>query len=331
MKDVDVVMREELENLKAAVEKGKKAAKKGKGGKGKKGKKGGAKGKKKGKDLTEGRTIESLFAELATNAILKRCPKRYLKEYIGEYKNLDALLWKLKEPVQGFPDIKQVPELSMASIRQSVVTYCILPLGSLEVHLRAPVPKTCLLYGPAGCGKSLLSHAIATESGSAFFDLTPSNTDGKYMGKQVALMMHMVFKVAKAMAPAVIYIDDAEQAFLTDKKKTKEQGGQEIFSRIKKSLESETKQLKPEDRVLILGNSRQPFDHFTSKDMNYWTPPNGKSLWLPLPDYSSMQKVWKGLIAKKGARIDKFFDLQTLAQICYYNGYSAGSYGLLSS
>jgi IQ and AAA domain-containing protein len=34
--------------------------------------------------------------------------------------------------------------------------------------------------------------------------------------------MHMVFKVAKLMAPAVIFIDEAELMFLTDKKKLKE-------------------------------------------------------------------------------------------------------------
>ena len=32
--------------------------------------------------------------------------------------------------------------------------------------------------------------------------------------------------------------------------------------RIKKSLDAEVKALKPEDRVLIIGNSREPFDNF---------------------------------------------------------------------
>jgi SpoVK/Ycf46/Vps4 family AAA+-type ATPase len=48
-----------------------------------------------------------------------------------------------------------------------------------QVHLRAPVPKAVLLYGPIGSGKSLLTQAIVSETGSAFFNLTPTNTDGK--------------------------------------------------------------------------------------------------------------------------------------------------------
>lgn len=39
------------------------------------------------------------------------------------------------------------------------------------------------------------AQAIANLSGSNFFDISPRNTDGKYPGKNVAMMIHMVFKV----------------------------------------------------------------------------------------------------------------------------------------
>ncbi len=68
--------------------------------------------------------------------------------------------------------------------------------------------------------------AIAHLSGACFFDLTPRNTDGHYPGKAVAMLLHMVFKVARTMAPSVIYIDEVEKVFVSDKKKAKEFGGQ---------------------------------------------------------------------------------------------------------
>ena len=40
------------------------------------------------------------------------------------------------------------------------------------------------------------------------------------------MMIHMVFKVARTMAPSVIYIDEAEKVFLSDKKKLKEYNSQ---------------------------------------------------------------------------------------------------------
>lgn len=70
------------------------------------------------------------------------------------------------------------------------------------------------------------AQAIANLSGSNLFDLSPRNTDGKYPGKNCGMMMHMVFKVARTMAPSVIYIDEAEKVFLSDKKKLKEYGSQ---------------------------------------------------------------------------------------------------------
>lgn len=49
-----------------------------------------------------------------------------------------------------------------------------------------------LLFGPPDSGKSLLSSAVVHQAGATMFDLSPAATDGKYTGKQVALMVHMV-------------------------------------------------------------------------------------------------------------------------------------------
>eukprot|EP00967_Tisochrysis_lutea_P059601 scaffold76000_cov20-Tisochrysis_lutea.AAC.1 len=97
------------------------------------------------------------------------------------------------------------------------------------------------------------------------------------------------------MAPSVIYIDEAEKVFISDKKKLKEFGSQpdeacalpyiayksrgsliasakscsgskqlgpgqqEPTNRIRKELLKECKQLGPGQRVLIIGNSREPY------------------------------------------------------------------------
>lgn len=81
-------MREELENLKAALDKSK--GKKGKGKKGKKGKGKKGKGKKgkKSKDLTANRTPESLYQELIKQGIIKRPDQVHLDSMLGEYNYL---------------------------------------------------------------------------------------------------------------------------------------------------------------------------------------------------------------------------------------------------
>ncbi|KAG2497810.1 hypothetical protein HYH03_004081 [Edaphochlamys debaryana] len=314
---VDVEMRVLLQNLKDLVEaeraaklgkKGKK--KKGKKKKGKKGKKDKKKGKKK-KDPTADRSIESLFAELVSNGILQQCPHVHVRDYLGSSSFMAATLEKANI----------IPDPSMAQVRQALTEYCILPLGSQFIHERAPYTKSVLLYGAEKTGKTLMAQAIANLSGSNFFDISPRNTDGKYPGKNVAMMVHMVFKVARTMAPSVIYLDEAEKVFLTDKKKLKEFGSTEPFSRIKKELLKECKSLAPGERVLVLGNSREPYI-CAKKDekafMNFWA----KHIFMPLPDYASRRVVWPGLFERHQGRLTYEFDLSTLAHIS--DGYSSG-------
>ena len=63
--------------------------------------------------------------------------------------------------------------------------------------------------------------AVAAESGANVFELGCRNTDGKYEKKKAAMMLHMVFKVAKAMAPSIIKFDEAELTWISDKKKVR--------------------------------------------------------------------------------------------------------------
>ncbi|KAF6264066.1 hypothetical protein COO60DRAFT_270081 [Scenedesmus sp. NREL 46B-D3] len=319
---VDEEMRMLLANLKelvaaeAAAKAGKKAKKKGaKKGDGKKGAGGkkskGSKGKKK-KDPTADRSVESLFAELASNGVLVSPPKVELADYLGGNSVMGATLEKA-----GI-----IPDPSLAQIRQAVTEFAILPLGSQLAHERLPHIKSLLLYGAPSTGKTMVAQAIAHLSGSCFFDLSPRNTDGHYPGKAVAMLLHMVFKVAKTMAPSVIYIDEVEKVFVSDKKKAKEFGGQEPFSRIKKELLRELKGLAPGDRVVLVGCSREPW-LAAKKDEKAFMGVWSKALHMPLPDYAARRLVWPGLFARHGGKLAYDFDLSTLAQLS--EGYAAGA------
>ena len=57
---------------------------------------------------------------------------------------------------------------------------------------RLQAPRTVLLYGPHGSGKTMLALAAAQQAGATLFDLSPAATAGKYAGKAAATMVHMV-------------------------------------------------------------------------------------------------------------------------------------------
>ena len=87
--------------------------------------------------------------------------------------------------------------------------------GSQAVHEKAPHIKSVLVCGPRQTGKKMLVHAVCTETGSNLFDLSPANIAGRYPGKAgLNMMLHMVFKVAKALQPSVVYIGDAEKTWM---------------------------------------------------------------------------------------------------------------------
>ena len=76
------------------------------------------------------------------------------------------------------------------------------------------------------------------------------------------------------------------QVFVSDKKRSKEFGGTEAFSRIKKEMAKEMKGLGPEERILVLGCSSMP-QMCVKKDEKDFISFFDKHIYLPLPDYAS--------------------------------------------
>ncbi|CAK8678578.1 unnamed protein product [Clavelina lepadiformis] len=308
---VDELMREELSNLKMALDrdkgkKGKKGKKSGKKKK-KKGKKSGKKGKKgkKDKDLTADRTIESLYEELVQQGVLAPCPEVWLSQYIGDYSYLGTTLRQV--------DLEPMPSLS--DVRQLVALYGILPLGSQVVHENMPQVKSLLLAGPRGVGKKMLLRAICTETGANLFDLTAENIAGKYPGKSgLTMLIHMVTKVAKQLQPSIVYIGDSEKTFV----KKAPKGDKTDPKRLKKDLPKVLKGFKPEDRVLLVGTSRAPFD----AELKPYVKTYERIILIPRPDYASRFILWRHVITQKGGIITNHLDVSSLTKIT--DGYTQG-------
>ncbi|HVM35582.1 MAG TPA: AAA family ATPase [Actinomycetota bacterium] len=77
------------------------------------------------------------------------------------------------------------------------------------VSLGARTPRGYLLVGPPGCGKTLLARAVATESNSAFFSVAASEFTEVFVGEGAGRVRDL-FAQARAVAPAIIFIDEID-------------------------------------------------------------------------------------------------------------------------
>lgn len=70
-------------------------------------------------------------------------------------------------------------------------------------------PKGVLLYGPPGCGKTLLAKALAESTKATFIELVGSELVQKFIGEGSKLVKE-VFELARENAPAIIFIDEID-------------------------------------------------------------------------------------------------------------------------
>lgn len=94
---------------------------------------------------------------------------------------------------------------------QQLEDLVVLPLLQPEVYMRSKIqpPRGILLYGPPGCGKTMIANAFAAELGVSFINLSaPSIVSGMSGESEKALRDH--FEEAKKVAPCLVFIDEID-------------------------------------------------------------------------------------------------------------------------
>jgi len=102
--------------------------------------------------------------------------------------------------IGGLDDVKQ-------HLKESVEW----PIKTPEIFQRLGIkpPKGILLYGPPGCGKTLLARAVATESEANFISIKGPEVFSKWVGESEKAIRE-VFRKARMAAPAVIFFDEMD-------------------------------------------------------------------------------------------------------------------------
>ncbi|KAF2489282.1 AAA-domain-containing protein [Lophium mytilinum] len=94
-------------------------------------------------------------------------------------------------------------------LKESVIYPLTMPHLYAHSSSLLSAPSGVLLYGPPGCGKTMLAKALAHESGACFINLHISTLTEKWYGDSNKLV-NAVFSLARKLQPSIVFIDEID-------------------------------------------------------------------------------------------------------------------------
>ena len=184
------------------------------------------------------------------------------------------------------PNVKWIDIAGLGGSKQALREAIVLPIMKPNLFTGARKPWSgILLFGPPGCGKTLLARAAATECKATFFSVSSADLLSKWLGESEKLISSL-FKVARIKAPSLIFMDEIDSV-ATKRGEGHEGGGER---RVKTQLLSEIQGIKSGSKkpLLVLGATNRPWDIDTAMLSRF-----EKKVYVPLPDLPARSGIFK--------------------------------------
>jgi transitional endoplasmic reticulum ATPase len=173
-----------------------------------------------------GADLAALCRETAMKALRRYLPQINLEEERVPPNVLERMEVTMEDFINAFKEITptamrevyiEVPTVhwddvgGLEEVRQELEEAVEWPLKQPQIFKKVGIrpPKGILLYGPPGCGKTLLARAIATESEANFITIKGPEVFSKWVGESEKAIRE-VFRKARMAAPSVIFFDEID-------------------------------------------------------------------------------------------------------------------------
>lgn len=178
----------------------------------------------------------------------------------------------------------------LETVKKTIHKKIILPYQKpgLFQRFRKRVGGGILMYGPPGCGKTMLARATAGECNATFFNVAISDVLDMYIGESER-KLHALFEQARSKAPAVLFFDEVE-ALGGKRSHTREATSSKLVSQFLAEMDGFT---QDNHGVLILAATNVPW----AMDAAFRRPGRfDRVLFVPPPDRSARESVLKLLL-----------------------------------
>ena len=214
----------------------------------------------------------------------------------------------IEVPTVHWDDVGNLEEVKQ-DLKESVE----LPLKNPQVFQRMGInpPKGILLFGPPGCGKTLLARAVATESEANFIAIKGPEVFSKWVGESEKAIRE-VFRKARMSSPAVVFFDEIDSLV---PRRGSGFGDSGVTDRVISQLLTEIDGIASLQDIVILAATNRPdiVDPAVLRPGRF-----DRLIYVPEPDEKGRQRIFE--IHTKGMPLAKDVDLKELARMT--KGYS---------
>jgi transitional endoplasmic reticulum ATPase len=167
-----------------------------------------------------------------------------------------------------------------------------------------------LLFGPPGCGKTLLAKAVATETQSNFITVKGPEIFSKWVGESERSVRE-IFRKARQAAPSIIYFDEIDAISSS----RGELQGTHIYDSIVNQILVEMDGIENKKGIVVIASTNRPdlVDPALLRPGRF-----DRLLFVIAPDYDGRVKILK--VHTKNMPLAKDISLKKIAQIT--EGYS---------
>ncbi len=187
-----------------------------------------------------------------TFVVVNTYPSGYV--YVTDVTHIEVLPQAVEIREEAIPRVTYEDVGDLEEAKQKIREIVELPLRHPELFERLGIepPKGVLLYGPPGCGKTLLAKAVANESEAHFIPINGPEIVSKWVG-EAERRLREIFEEAEKNAPSIIFIDELDAIA----PKREEVVG-EVEKRIVAQLLALMDGLKARGRVIVIGATNRP-------------------------------------------------------------------------